>query len=102
MKIKQGDTVLVKSGKSAGTSGKVMESIPKKGKIIIEGVNIVKRHRKATSQRKESGIIEKPAPIDVSNVMLMCPKCKMPTRVGYSVVDGTKKRMCKKCHKSFD
>ncbi|MCG9967859.1 50S ribosomal protein L24 [Pelotomaculum terephthalicicum JT] len=96
--VRKGDTVLVVTGKSAGKKGKVLEVIPAKNKLIIEGVNIVKRHSKPTQKLPQGGILEKEAPIHSSNVMLFCNKCNTPTRVGKKVLEnGEKERVCKKC-----
>ncbi len=101
-KIKREDFVYVIAGKDKGRKGKVLQVIPKKQRVIVEGVNIVKKHQKPT-QTTQGGIIEKPAPIHVSNVMLVCPKCGKPTRVGFTFLeDGTKVRMCKKCKEIID
>jgi len=97
MKIHSGDTVKIISGKSRGKTGKVRRALPKKGKVIVSGVNIVKRHLRPSREYPEGGIIEKPLPIDISNVMLVCPKCGQPTRVGYKIEGDKKFRVCKKC-----
>lgn len=95
MKFKKGDTVQIIAGKEAGTQGEIIEVLPKANKVVIEGRNIAKRHMKARSATQGSDIIEKPMPIDASNVMLVV-KGK-PTRVGYKVkADGTKVRVAKK------
>ncbi len=101
-KIKREDFVYIIAGKDKGRKGKVLQVIPKKQRVIVEGVNIVKKHQKPT-QTTQGGIIEKPAPIHVSNVMLVCPKCGKPTRVSFTFLeDGTKVRMCKKCKEIID
>jgi len=101
-KIKREDFVYVIAGKDKGRKGKVLQVIPKKERVIVEGVNIVKRHQKPT-QTTAGGIIEKPAPIHVSNVMLVCPKCGKPSRVGFAFLDdGTKVRKCKRCGEIID
>ena len=94
MKLKKGDTVVVISGKDKGAEGEIIRVIPKENKVIVAGVNIAKRHRKARSQRDKAGIIDKDMPMDASNVMYV-HKGK-PTRLGYKVeADGTKKRVAK-------
>jgi len=98
MKIKKGDNVLVISGKYRGKTGKVEKSIPKKNQVIVSGVNIVKKHSRPNRKNPKGGIIEINAPIDVSNVMLICPKCSKKTRVGYKWVNKKKTRYCKKCN----
>ncbi len=97
MKIKKGDTVLVISGKDRGRKGKVVSSLPKKRKVIVEGINIKKKHIKPRREGEKGQIIEVPAPLDVSNVKIICSKCGKATRVGYKIVDGVKSRICKKC-----
>jgi large subunit ribosomal protein L24 len=95
MKFKKGDTVQIIAGKEAGSQGEIIEVLPKDNKVIIEGRNIAKRHTKATQQNQKADIIEKPMPIDASNVMLVV-KGK-PSRIGYKVKsDGTKVRVAKK------
>ncbi len=107
-KIKKGDTVIVVRGKKAnkGKTGKVIKVIPEKNRVIVEGVNIVKKHLKAIPNVREGGIIEMEAPIHVSNVMLVCPNCNKPTRVGFRIVQEKgvlrKFRYCKKCGENID
>jgi large subunit ribosomal protein L24 len=97
MKIKKGDRVVVLQGKDRGKEGTVMRAIPSKGKVIVEGVNIAKKHQKPTRVTMQGGIIDKDMPLDVSNVALVCPK-DGATRVGYKVSDtGAKSRVCRKC-----
>ena len=96
MHVKTGDTVVVITGKDAGTKGKVMSVLPKTGRVVVEKVNIVSKHTKPTQNNPQGGIMKKEAPIDASNVMLWDSKAKAPTRVGYQVVDGQKKRVSKK------
>jgi len=96
--VRKGDTVLVVTGKNAGKKGKVLEVMPGRSRVIIEGVNIVKRHTKPTRKLPQGGILEKEAPIHSSNVMLFCNKCNNPTRISKKVLDnGEKERVCKKC-----
>jgi len=97
MKIKKGDTVLIISGKDKGKKAKVLEVHPKMGKITVEGVNIVKKHRRPRSEREKGQIIEIPKPIDVSNVKIVCPKCGQATRLGARLTETGKYRICKKC-----
>ena len=101
MKIKKGDNVVVITGKDAGKTGKVLEVLPKAGRVIVENVNIVSRHTKPRSAQDKGGIIKKPAPIEASNVMVLCD-CGKATRVAYKLVDGKKVRVCKKCGLSLD
>ncbi len=97
MKIKKDDTVLVISGKDKGKKAKVLESFPEQHKVIVEGVNLVKRHRRPRREREKGQIVEVPKPIDVSNLKLVCPKCGQSTRVGYLLTEKGKYRICKKC-----
>ncbi len=107
-KIKKGDTVLVVRGKKAnkGQKGKVIKVIPQKNRVVIEGVNIVKKHLKEIPNVREGGIVEIEAPVHISNVMLVCPNCGKPTRVGFRVVEEKnvlrKYRYCKKCNENID
>ena len=97
MKIKKGDRVVVLQGKDRGKEGTVMRAIPEKGKVIVEGVNIAKKHQKPTRATMQGVIIDKDMPLDVSNVALICPK-DGATRVGYKLDDnGAKTRICRKC-----
>lgn len=93
--VKTGDTVYVISGRDKKTVGKVLKVFPKKGKIIVEGVNIVKKHMKPDAQNQQGRILERPAPIFSSKVMLFDEKAGKPTRVGYRFVDGKKERYSK-------
>jgi large subunit ribosomal protein L24 len=97
MNIKTNDTVIVLSGKDKGKKGKVISADPKSLKVIVEGVNVAQKHQKPRKQGEEGGIIKKETPIYASKVMLVCPKCGKPTRVGHVIVDGKKSRACKKC-----
>ncbi len=97
MKIKKGDRVVVLQGKDRGKEGVVMRAIPAKGKVIVEGVNVAKKHQKPTRVTMQGGIIDKDMPLDVSNVAIVCPK-DGATRIGYRVSDnGEKARICRKC-----
>jgi len=97
MKIKKGDTVLVISGKCRGKTGRVLRAFPEERKILVEGVNLIKKHQRPRKADEKGQIIEMPSPIDVSNVKLICPKCGKATRVGYKITEGNKYRICKKC-----
>ncbi|MBE6728648.1 MAG: 50S ribosomal protein L24 [Ruminococcaceae bacterium] len=104
MNIKTGDTVVLLTGdeKYRGKSGKVLEVSPKEGKVIVEGLNVVKKHMKPRKAGDPSGIIETESAIYASKVQLVCPKCGEPTRVGVKIYeDGKKDRMCKKCKETF-
>ena len=103
MHVKRGDNVKVISGKDKGKEGKVIIAIPEAGKVIVEGVAVVKKHQKARAQGQESGIIQKEAAIDASNVLRICPSCKKAARTGVKVLeDGSKVRYCKKCQEVFN
>jgi len=101
MKIKKNDTVLIISGKDKGKKAKVLEAFPRQGKIAVEGVNIVKKHRKPKSEKEKGQVIEIPKPIDVSNVKFVCPKCNKAVRIGYKIVEKKKYRICKKCEQEI-
>lgn len=96
LKIKTGDRVQVLTGKDRGRQGTVSKVFPKDAKVIVDGVNTAKKHAKARSAEKPGGIITVDMPLPVANVGLVCGKCG-PTRVGYSVTDGRKTRVCRKC-----
>ena len=103
MKIRRNDTVLVITGKDKGKKGKVRFAYPKKERVLVEGINFIKRHMKATGQVRQAGIIEREAPVHVSNIMLLCNKCNHPTRVGFhSLEDGRKVRFCRSCGEVID
>ena len=96
--VRKGDTALVITGKNAGKKGKVLRVIPKDSKVVVEGVNVVKRHTRPTQKLPQGGIMQKEAPIHSSNVMLFCSKCNSPTRVGKKILENDEKiRVCKKC-----
>ena len=98
MKIKKGDRVLVLSGKDKGKEGEVMRAIPAADKVIVDGVNVSKRHTKATRATMQGGIIDKDMPLPVSAVAIVCPSCGRATRVGYRFDDQARKiRICRKC-----
>ena len=101
MNVKKGDKVQVLSGKDKGATGEVLRAMPAEGKVIVEGVAMVKKHQKPTQMGQQGGILEREAAIDVSNVMLICPKCGKPTRVGHTGTGTDKKRVCKKCGAEF-
>ncbi|WP_143287067.1 50S ribosomal protein L24 [Caenibacillus caldisaponilyticus] len=102
MHVKKGDKVQVISGKDKGKQGVILAAYPKKQRVLVEGVNIVKKHSKPTQANPQGGIIEQEAPIHVSNVMPLDPKTNEPTRVGYKVVDGKKIRIAKKSGEPLD
>ncbi len=103
MRIKKGDLVEVISGKDKGKRGKVLTVIPDKDRVIIEGINIVHRHRRPSQDMPQGGIIENEAPIHISNAQLVCPRCDEKTRFGVRVLDSDDKvRICKKCDEIID
>lgn len=103
LRVKKEDTVLVIAGKEKGKKGRVLAVLPSKEGVIVEKINIIKRHMKPNRKYTQGGIIEKEAPIHISNVMLLCPKCNKPTRIGNKILDGGKKvRVCKKCQEVID
>jgi len=98
MHIRKKDKVRVVSGNHKGMEGEVLKVFPKTRRVIVEKVNLVKRHTRPTQSLPQGGIIEKEAPIDMSNVMLVCPKCGQPARTGrVALEDGSHVRTCKKC-----
>ncbi len=103
MKIRKNDTVLVVAGKDKGKRGKVRFAYPKQERLLVEGINFVKKHSRAKGAVKQAGIIEREAPISVSNVMLLCSKCNHPARVGFRfLADGKKVRICRSCGEVID
>ena len=102
MNIKTNDTVIVLSGKDKGKKGKIMVAMPKEGKVIVEGINVATCHTKPRKQGETGGIVRKEIPLRADKVMLVCPKCGKPTRVGHKLLeDGSKMRACKKCGETF-
>ena len=98
MRIHKGDTVIVLQGKDKGKRAEVVRAIPDRESVILEGVNVAKRHQKPTRSTQQGGIIDKFMPVHVSTVALVCKACNQPTRVGYRVeADGEKVRICRKC-----
>jgi len=108
MKIKKNDSVKVIKGKDKGKKGKVLKVFPKEGKIIVEGINLLVKHVRPKKEREKGQRIQFPAAMDISKVMLVCPRCNKTTRVGYKVVPKTetkkrkKVRICKKCKEVVD
>jgi len=97
MKIKKGDNVLIITGKDKGRTGKIMRALPKEGKVLIEGINLKKKHARPKRQGEKGQIVQVPAAIDVSNVKLICSKCGKATRIGFKIEKENKQRICKKC-----
>jgi large subunit ribosomal protein L24 len=103
MRLHSDDTVLVIKGRDRGKQGRIQQVLPKKNRVLVEGVNVVLRHTKATGGVRQAGIIQKEMPIQVSNVVLMCTHCNRPTRIGFRfLADGTKARICKKCQEVIE
>jgi len=103
MKIRKNDTVLVIAGKDKGKKGKVRFAYPKDEKVIVEGINFIKRHTRARGRVRQAGIIEQEAPIHVSSVMLLCNRCSHPARLGFRFLkDGRKVRVCRSCGEVID
>ena len=103
MQIRKNDSVMVISGKERGKTGKVLRVNPKEDAVIIERVNVVKRHTKPRGPQQSGGIVEKEAAITASNIMIMCDKCNAPVRIGKKVLaDGNKVRICRRCGEALD
>lgn len=102
MKVKKNDTVLVLTGKDAGKTAKVLVAIPKTNKVVVDGVNVQKKHKKARSAQEVSSIQNQSGAIDASNVLVVCPVCEKATRVAYKVEGDKKVRVCKKCGAILD
>lgn len=97
LSIRTGDKVQVMAGKDKGKEGKVLATLPHKQRIVVERVNMIKKATRPTQRNPKGGILEIEAPLHVSNVMLVCPKCSQPTRIGRKREDGELVRVCKKC-----
>lgn len=101
--VKKNDTVKVIAGKEKGKTGKIISVITKKGRVVVEKVNFIKRHTKPRGKAGQGGIVEKEGPIHISNVMVICPKCDSAARLGSkSLENGRKVRICKKCGEVID
>jgi large subunit ribosomal protein L24 len=102
--IRRGDTVKVMAGRSKGMTGKVLAVFPERRRVTVEHANIIKRHtRPNPSKNIRGGIVDKEGPIDISNVMLVCPSCGKHARVGHTTLpDGTKVRICRRCNATFE
>ncbi len=102
MKVKKNDTVLVLTGKDAGKTAKVLVALPKTNKVVVDGVNVQKKHKKARSAQEVSSIQNQAGPIDASNVLVVCPVCNKATRIAYKLEGDKKVRICKKCGAILD
>ena len=101
--LKKNDLVMVISGKERGKSGRILKVSPRRNRVLIEKINFMKRHTRPSGQTKQGGIVEREAPIHISNVMVVCEKCNLPIRVGRKILDdGKKVRICKKCGELLD
>ncbi len=101
--IKKTDLVMVTQGREKGKSGRVLKVFPEKEKVLIEKINYIKRHTRPHGQQRRGGILEKEAPLHLSNVRPLCEKCNKPVRIRHRTVEGGKKvRVCHKCGESFD
>ena len=103
MKIRKNDNVLIIAGKDKGKKGKVRKALPDKNSVIVEGLNLIKRHSKTKGKTRQAGIIEMEGPVHISNVMVICNKCNKPARIGSRVLDdGKKARFCHNCSEIID
>ena len=101
MKIHKGDTVFIISGKDRGKKGQVLRVLPKKERVVVEGVNLLKKHQRPKKAGEKGQIITLPASIHVSNAKIVCSKCGKSVRIGYKISGGKKYRVCKKCGESI-
>jgi len=101
MKVKKGDNVLIIAGKDKGRTAKIIKSFPKDLKILVEGINLKKKHVRPKKEGEKGQVVDRPAPLDISNVKIICPKCGKAARIGYKTESGPngaqKNRICKKC-----
>lgn len=97
MKFKKGDSVLIISGKDKGKTGNIIRSLPKEGKILVEGVNLKKKHVRPKKEGEKGQVVTLPSSFDISNAKIVCPKCGKAARIGYKKNENSKARICKKC-----
>ena len=102
LRIRKDDKVQVISGKDSGKKGKVLFALPEKNRLVVEGLNMMKRHQRPTQKNPQGGVVQKEASIPVSNVMLVCPSCNQPTRIGRRREEHGAVRVCKKCGQDID
>lgn len=103
LKLRKNDTVAVMTGKDRGKKGRVIEVLPKQGRVLVEGINYRKVHQRPTRANPKGGIVQMEGTLHISNVLLVCPRCSKVARVGYSfLADGTKQRICKKCREILE
>ena len=101
--VKKGDLVVIISGKDKGKKGKILRAYPSDNRVVVEGVNIVTKHKKPRAANQQGGIVKQEAPIHASNVMLICKNCNKPTRIAKNILEnGDKVRACKKCNQTID
>jgi large subunit ribosomal protein L24 len=97
-KVRKNDTVMVIAGRDRGKTGKVLRVLPIRGRVVVERLNMVKRHTKPRGAASPGGIVEREAPLDISNVMLMCDRCNAPVRIGFKLAaDKSRSRVCRRC-----
>jgi len=102
-KVRKGDQVKVISGNERGKEGEVLQVLTEKNRVLVRGVNFVKRHQRPNARQREGGIIEREGAIHISNVMVVCPECDLPARIGFQRnEDGEKMRLCRKCKEMFE
>ncbi|MBI3631848.1 MAG: 50S ribosomal protein L24 [Candidatus Vogelbacteria bacterium] len=101
MTIKKGDNIIVLAGKDKGKKSKIVRVFPKSGKVLVEAVNVVKKHQKKRKEGEKGQVVSRPMPIDVSNVLLFCAKCDKGSRAKASIVNSKKLRVCYKCSSEF-
>ncbi len=100
--IKKNDMVMVVAGRERGKTGKVLRVLPDSGKAMVERLNVVKRHSKPRGAASPGGIVEKEAPLDISNLIFFCERCNAPVRVGFKIAaDRSKTRVCRRCHETI-
>ena len=103
VKIRRGDTVMVLTGRERGKRGKVLRVMPVAGRVLVEHVNMIKKHQRPTQKLRQGGIIEREGPLALSNVLVVCPRCDKPSRTGVKILtDGRKVRTCRRCGESVD
>ena len=102
MKIKKDDNIMVICGKDKGKTGVVEKVVGKENKVVVTGINISKHHLKPSRKNPHGGILNMNTPIDISNVMIVCPHCSRPTKVGYKVTAKSKERICRKCQGNLE
>ena len=101
--VRRGDTVAVIAGRERGKRGKVLHVLTDKGRVVVEHVNMIKKHQRPTQKLRQGGIIEREGPLALSNVLVVCPRCDKPSRTGVKILtDGRKVRTCRRCNESID